>query len=126
MNTGQSKKDAEELRHEDAQSRAREEHALLMVKGVQEQAVTQRAYADEIALENGRLAREGVELARMINDKEASEQRLTDHIKNLDANVSLSLPLSRLIHVLIRSLLPPLMLLQTLHTHTHNMLPSAC
>jgi hypothetical protein len=101
VNTGQSKKDAEELRHEDAQSRAREEHALLMVKGVQEQAVTQRAYADEIALENGRLAREGVELARMINDKEASEQRLTDHIKNLDANVSLSLPLSRPIHVLI-------------------------
>jgi hypothetical protein len=98
----------------------------MMVERVEEHTVMQRAYVDLIALENGRLAREGVELARMINDKEASEQRLTDHIKNLDANVSLSLPLSRLIHVLIRSLLPPLMLLQTLHTHTHNMLPSAC
>jgi hypothetical protein len=33
-----------------------------------------------------RLAREGVDLARLINDKEVSETRLKDHIRNLDAN----------------------------------------
>jgi hypothetical protein len=42
------------LRIEDAQSKAREEQAMLMAKNVQAQAAMQRAYADEIAVENGR------------------------------------------------------------------------
>jgi hypothetical protein len=48
--------------------------------------VVLRAYADELAFENDRLAREGADLVRMINDKDLSEQRLTEHIRNLDAN----------------------------------------
>lgn len=82
----QARRDTEDVRQIEQESRAREAQALLVAKNVQEQAVVQRAYADELALENDRLAREGADLARMINDKELSEQRLNEHIRNLDAN----------------------------------------
>lgn len=82
----QARRDTEEVRQVELEARAREAQALSVAKNVQEQAVVQRAYADELALENDRLAREGQDLARLINDKELSEQRLNEHIRNLDAN----------------------------------------
>ena len=82
----QARRDTDDVRQVEHEARAREAQALAVAKNVQEQAVVQRAYADELALENDRLAREGADLARMINDKELSEQRLNEHIRNLDAN----------------------------------------
>jgi hypothetical protein len=82
----QARRDTEDVRQIEQESRAREVQALAAAKNIQEQAVVQRAYADELALENDRLAREGADLARMIADKELSEQRLNEHIRNLDAN----------------------------------------
>ena len=82
----QARKDADEVRSSEQESRARETQALAVAKSSQEQAVVQRAYADELALENHRLAREGADLVRMINNKDLSEQQLTEHIRNLDAN----------------------------------------